>query len=123
MGTVGFGLGTGAAGGSSAFAPTDISGLKLWLKADSLSLNDGDAVTTWTDSSGNSNTASQGTAANKPTYKTAVLNALPVVRFDGSNDYLGVARNSGLEPAAMTVVALLRAASNPADFSYVFSKP
>lgn len=65
-----------------------ISGVKLWLKADALSLNDGDAVGSWTDSSGNSNTATQGTAANKPTFKTNILNSLPVVRFDATNDAL-----------------------------------
>jgi hypothetical protein len=84
--------------------PTDVSGLRLWLKADSLALNDGDPVGTWADSSGNGLDFTQGTAANKPTYiedvsstdrlgglpagTTSDLNPLPVVRFDGSNDYL-----------------------------------
>lgn len=122
MGTVGFGLGTGSAGGSSAFAPTDVAGLKFWLKADSLSLNDGDAVASWTDSSGSGNTATQGTAASKPTYKASIINSLPVVRFDGSNDFLTVTRNSGLEPVAVTLFALVRASSSPGAFSYILSK-
>lgn len=71
------------------FQPSDLTGLKLWLKADAITgLNDGDSVTTWNDSSGLSNNAAQGTAANKPVYKTNIRNGNPVVRFDGSNDFL-----------------------------------
>lgn len=66
------------------------AGLKLWLKADSLALNDGDAVGTWADQSGNGNDATQGTAANKPTFKTGLLNGWPIVRFDGTNDSLNL---------------------------------
>jgi hypothetical protein len=123
VGAIGFGLGsTGGGGGSAAFAPTDLSGLVLWLKADTLALNDGDAVGSWADSSGNGNTASQAAGASKPTYKAGIINSLPVVRFDGSNDYLTVTRNAGLEPAAITIFALIRATTPPANFSYVASK-
>lgn len=60
--------------------------LKLWLDASRITgLNDGDAVTTWSDSSGNGYNATQATPANKPTYKTIILNSKPVVRFDGSD--------------------------------------
>lgn len=71
------------------FQPSDISGLKLWLKADAITgLVDGNSVTTWNDSSGLGNNATQSTAANKPTYKTNIIGGYPVVRFDGSNDFL-----------------------------------
>lgn len=79
--------GLGALAGGT-FSPEQISGLKLWLKADSLALSDNDAVTTWTDSSGSGNDATQGTAAKKPTFKTAIQNGKPVVRFDGTDDVL-----------------------------------
>lgn len=64
------------------FAPTDLAGLQLWLKADSLGLADGAAVTTWADSSGLGNNASVGVA---PTYKAGIVNGLPVVRFASGN--------------------------------------
>lgn len=70
------------------FAPTDIAGLLLWLKADSLVLSDADPVVTWADSSGNGNDVTQGTANLRPTYRTNGINGLPVVRFDGTNDFL-----------------------------------
>lgn len=86
--------------------PDTISGLQLWLKADAITgLNDGDSVTTWTDSSGNSNDATQSTAANKPTYKTSIINSKPVVRFDGSNDILSLGTNITATGATIISVA------------------
>lgn len=76
---------SGGGGGGGFSDPTSIGGLKLWLKADSLSQADGTAVATWTDSSGTSNTATQVTGANQPLFKTAVINGKPVLRFDGLN--------------------------------------
>lgn len=69
-----------------AFSPTDLDLLKLWLKADSLSLSDGDPIASWTDSSGLGNHAMQATEAKKPTYKVNIVNGKPVVRLDGVDD-------------------------------------
>ena len=83
--------------------PQTIGGLSLWLKADAIAgLNDGDPVDTWSDSSGNGNHATQG-GANRPTYKTSVVNGEPVVRFDGTNNYLDIPSMS-LQPATVFVV-------------------
>lgn len=57
----------------------------FWLKADALSLTNGDPVTTWTDSSGNSRDFGQATAGKKPTYNTGMINGLPGVNFDGGD--------------------------------------
>lgn len=71
------------------FAPTQISGCVLWLPADRITgLSDGDAVSSWPDWSGEGNDATQTTTANKPTYQTAELAGRPVVRFDGTDDFL-----------------------------------
>lgn len=71
------------------FSPSDIAGLNLWLKADSLVLNDNDPITTWADQSGNGNDATQvGAVGIKPIYKTNIINGKPIVRFDGIDDYL-----------------------------------
>lgn len=72
----------------ASFSPDSLSGLKLWLKADALALNDNDAVASWTDSSGLGNHAVQATEAAKPTYKTAIVNGKPVLRFDGTDDFM-----------------------------------
>jgi hypothetical protein len=68
------------------------SDLELWLQADTISgLNDGEAVSSWPDSSGNSNDVAQGTSVWQPTFESDAgntLNSQPVVQFDGNNDYL-----------------------------------
>lgn len=77
------------AGRPSAFSPSDVAGLKLWLKADAITgLNNDDPVTTWSDQSGQGNDVTQADSVKRPLYKTAISNGLPVVRFDGSNDVL-----------------------------------
>ena len=73
---------------TAPFSPADIAGLKLWLKADALALSDGAAVATWPDSSGSGHNFTQATGANQPLFKTSIINGKPVLRFDGSNDYL-----------------------------------
>lgn len=62
-----------------------VAGAAAWWKADSLSLSDGDPVATWADSTGNGFDATQATSGYRPTYKTAIRNGLPVVRFTGSD--------------------------------------
>ena len=65
----------------------DSSTNRLWLRADDLRyLNDGDPVSTWTDTSGNSFDATQtGTA--RPVLIKDTINGLPAVYFDGVDDY------------------------------------
>ncbi len=76
-------------GGRVPPTPSQITGLALWLKADAITgLADGDAIGTWTDSSGNGRNATQATAGAKPTYKTGIINSLPVARFDGGDALL-----------------------------------
>jgi hypothetical protein len=77
--------------GRVGFRPDRISGLKLWLEPSVLaSLNDGDAITTWLDRSGNTNNATQATGANKPIKQTATFGrkTIPVARFDGTNFFM-----------------------------------
>ena len=62
--------------------------LTAWYKADSISGSDGDGVSAWTDSSGNGYDLAQAVSARQPTLQTNELNALSVVRYDGSNDIL-----------------------------------
>jgi hypothetical protein len=116
--------------GGTSFVPSDVAGLLIWYKADALTgLVDGDPVASWPDSSGNSRTASQATGANQPTYKTNIVNSLPVVRFDATNDNLNtgmftigttdwsfwaVVRNSDVTRAYLGIGA--REAFNPAFY-------
>lgn len=76
---------------AGAFDPLSL-GPAAWWKQDTLSaLSDGDPVGTWVDSSGNGRDLTQATAGKKPTYKTAIVNGLAVVRFDGVDDAMHTA--------------------------------
>jgi hypothetical protein len=93
------------------FDPLSISGLRLWLKADAITgLSDGQALASWTDLSGQNNHATQGTGSRQPLYKTNALNGLPVVRFDGVDDFLGGAGLSTfISASAATILAVFKA--------------
>ena len=96
-------------GGGAAFSPTDIAGLKEFLLSTRIvGLNDGDAVATWSDLSGTSNDATQGTAARRPIYKTSQLNGRPCVRFDGVDDWMTYGNTIFSFTGAGTVFALVR---------------
>lgn len=95
--------------------PTSVSNLYYWFKADALSLNDGDAVTTWTDSSGSARNATQATASAKPTFKTSILNGKPVVRFDGG-DSLATASATLTQPFTTFIVTRASVVKNQIRF-------
>src|SRR5688572_5561243 len=114
MGQIGIGIGVPFGRRRAGIAPNDPSisaSLKRWFKADAITgLADSDPVTTWTDSSGTAN-VTQATAAKKPTYRTNVINSLPVVRFDGTDDLLtglttGLSGSSGALYVVFRGVAL-----------------
>lgn len=86
---------------TSPAIPQTISGLQLWLDGSdastlydattggSLVAADG-AVARWEDKSGNARHATQGTANSRPVRKTAQLNNLDGLDFDGTNDSFSV---------------------------------
>jgi hypothetical protein len=85
------------------------TGLKRWYRASDLSLADAAAVSSWACSAGSGDAATQGTAANRPTYIADGGNGYPCVRFDGSNDYLSVGYTG--EPRTIWVVGRIRSTS------------
>lgn len=76
---------------TGSVTPDQITNLEMWLKADDIVGNDGDAVATWTKSGGTSGVSpTQATAGQRPVLKKGAngINGVNVVRFDGSNDTL-----------------------------------
>lgn len=68
--------------------PGDISsGLGMWLDASTLSLNNNDPVSSWTDQSGNGFHATQASAGFQPKYLSNVVNGMPAVQFN-TDDFL-----------------------------------
>lgn len=111
--------------GGGGFVPTDLgSQLKLWVKADtglydatsggSLVTTDGAAVARWEDQSGNGNHLTQATGTKQPLLKTSLLNGLPIIRFDGSNDSMAKAFTLS-QPVTVIFAAKLRSLNNNFD--------
>jgi hypothetical protein len=97
--------------------PTAIPDLGLWLKADAGVTLVGGAVDAWADQSGNGRNFSAPGATNRPAY-SGTLNGLPVLTFDGTDDYLlgnpatlDVAQNVG----GLTIIAVAKYAPSTAQ--------
>lgn len=98
---------------SQHFRPNQIANLDVWLRADTVVGNDGDAIGTWTDESGAGHNATQATGTKQPLLKTNIINGKPVLRFDGSDDYLsGTVTASTVK--TLFIVAKKRTAANTA---------
>lgn len=79
---------------SPPVSPELVSGLLLWLRADT-ALDAGgsqcspdEAVTTWPDLSGNARNCTQSNASFKPLWRATGINTRPAIEFDNSNDFL-----------------------------------
>lgn len=96
----------------SPFSMSEIASLWCWLDSSQITgLVDTDPVGSFPDASGNGNDVSQGDSAKRPVYRTAIQNGLPVVRFDGANDWLQGVWNVDVD--AITLFSVLsRGAGN-----------
>jgi hypothetical protein len=63
------------------------NGLALWLRADSIDVDNGDAISEWKDQSGDGRDFTQTTASKKPTFVAtdATFNNRPCLSFDGGD--------------------------------------
>ena len=84
---------------SSPLEPTEVAGLRVWLRADALATSDPGQVRPsagqfyvrkWTDQSGHGSDARQESEAAQPLYVAAApaFGGQPVLRYDGSDDLL-----------------------------------
>ncbi|MDR1762235.1 MAG: hypothetical protein LBR55_07275, partial [Bacteroidales bacterium] len=88
--------------------PTNIQGLMAWFSADSLKLPADASVDVWNNNNPNySCTLSQSDTRFCPKFIENALNAKPLVRFNGSNNYLngGNTLNMGSEGQSIFIVA------------------
>lgn len=70
--------------------PSNLSGLKLWLRSDTGVTLNGLNVNSWQDQSGNLFDAFQINITNQPTYNNNALNSKPAVHFNGNQILNGV---------------------------------
>jgi len=102
---------------SSAFSPSDIAGLQLWLKSDAGVLDatdtpitaDNTQVKTWQDQSGNGLDAVQATGALQPVWRNAAngINGNPAIYFAGD-----IMATANLTAGAYTIFAVHKATSH-----------
>lgn len=93
--------------------------LKLWLKADSSDLDDGDPVKTWTAAIGPDAVAEphktfDGTVTGPPTFVEDAIGGRPSIRFDGIDDSLAVRgfSNQYLAGKAFTIFMVTQSETN-----------
>jgi hypothetical protein len=110
-----------SASGTPTAVPT--SGLALWLRADAGVTTDGSGnVSAWADQSPNGNNAVQSSSGDRPTPVSSEINGEPVVRFNGSTDYLTVPDNSSLDISNVTIIAVYQV-PDASDGTWIVNKP
>ncbi len=87
---------------AQTISPNDITGLNLWLSADSVNIVNG-KVSTWYDKVGNSD-ANQTNISLQPLFLDSIINNHPVVRFNGGFDRLvGSSFINGINNSSFTI--------------------
>lgn len=86
------------------------SGPVFWLKADDIhAVNPGDYISTWPDSSGANNHATNTNQAEQPIYIINAVSSLPAVRFNGAQALFS---NASSSYARQTVIAVIKPSVN-----------
>jgi len=75
--------------------------------------SNGEAVKLWEDQSGNDNDVKQYTGSDQPLLTTSVINGMPVLRLDGSDDFMH--DTLGTLTAPMTLIAVSRFTASSSD--------
>jgi hypothetical protein len=92
------------------------TGMQLWLRADVGVEKDGsNYVTKWADQSGNTKDGTPVGSVNQPLYVTSQINSQPILRFDGTTDYLRCPAGFADLSAGITVVAVYKPTGSPAS--------
>ena len=93
--------------------PTDIAGLRLWLDTSQITgKNDGDSVSSWTDSSGNGNNVVQATGSRQPIYKTNIIKDKPALRLVAASSQTMTVSTNFPAPTTVLYVAHMTGGAN-----------
>ena len=106
-------LGAGPGKAAAAAPSTPVAGYTAWYDASQEAYSNNDPVDSWTDRSANALTVSN-TLTLRPTFKTNIINGKPVIRFDGSSQFLGSsgdALGTAITPSAYTIFVVFNAAA------------
>lgn len=103
--------------------PASFPSLRAWWAADSLSLADGtpvgDGANDWGDSSGNGNALTQPTPTKRPLFKTNIFGSKPSIRFDGTDDFLGMTGSISLNASTeYTILTVSKCNATPVAYCF-----
>lgn len=88
--------------------PANMGGIVAWLRADQGVAQSSGKVSAWYDMSGYSHDAMQGNSTKQPSIVTnlANLNGKPLIRFNGSGEFMSIADSDLLDPSQFTLVVI-----------------
>lgn len=119
--------GTGPGGVGSA---NGASNLQLWLKADAgvytddgctTAAENGNSVACWADQSGYGNHFTQSTSGSRPSLVNSVLSSEPILRFDGSSQFLKTGYSAGINSHNFTIFIVARHTATTSALKSPFS--
>lgn len=102
-----------------SFSPPNISGLALWLRADSGVVLNGTTVSQWQDVSGNGFHCSQASTSAQPLFVSSVPSIAnhPAISFDGNNDVLNGTQITGVNSSSITMFIVADGGAQAANLS------
>lgn len=103
------------------FSPGNVPGLSVWLRSDSLVVKDiNDNVSSWGNCVSGGVAFTQATGTRQPKWTGNVLNNKPVLRFDGTSDFLSAGDNYDLGTNSRTLFIVAK--SNIANSACYYAK-
>jgi len=106
------------------FSPRSIAGCQLWLDAaDATTITQsGGTVSQWTDKSSNAFVFTQATSSYQPTFISNGTNGLSLLRFNGTNQYLGGGTTLTIGTNDVAMFAVCKYTVGSIVESYIFAK-
>jgi len=100
--------------------PVPASGLQLWLRADQGVTSSSGNVSQWVDQGPAQESATQTTTGNQPQVVTNVINGEPVIRFNGSSDYMQLPPGFTNASTGVTAFAVFTPTPSTANYPRIF---
>jgi hypothetical protein len=102
--TAGTGITADQVSFSATVSTVPLGGLLVWFKADDgVTVDGSNNVSQWLDRSGSGNHAAQSTTGLKPVLDDDALNDLPVIQFDGSDDFMAFTEQTTVRTVVLVV--------------------
>jgi hypothetical protein len=107
---------------TSKLLPSGISGLSLWLRADSGVTLSGSNVTAWADQSGNGNNADVENSGEEPTFVSSFSNSKPAIQFNGTSQLLNIGGSDSLDFLNTSIFIVLKRTGDGTGNEITFMK-